>query len=130
MTTTTSFSYFGTEGTDLHALSEAENYYRWILSHFAPHLGKRVVEIGAGIGNFSRFLLNATTTSEFTLVELAGNLFPLLQQRFSGESRVKLVNGCFEDIAPSLCTNCVGLVNVLEHIEDDRALLRAIFITA
>lgn len=124
--TATTFSYFGTEGTDLHALSEAENYYRWITSHFAPHLGKRVVEVGAGIGNFSQFLLNATTTSEFTLVELAGNLFPLLQQRFSGESRVTLVNGRFEDLATSLCADCVVLVNVLEHIEDDHALLHAI----
>jgi SAM-dependent methyltransferase len=50
----------------------------------------------------------------------------MLQKEFSGDARVRLVKGCLEDVADSLSSDSVVLVNVLEHIEDDRALLRTI----
>ena len=50
-----SFAYVSTE---LHALAEAKNYYRWVIRQFAPFIGKRVIEVGAGIGTFARSLLN------------------------------------------------------------------------
>ncbi len=40
-------------GTELNALTVANNYYRRILSHLAPYVGERVLEVGAGIGTFS-----------------------------------------------------------------------------
>jgi SAM-dependent methyltransferase len=119
----TSFAYSGTE---LHAFTEADNYYRWILSEFAPYLRERIIEVGAGIGTFSEFLLHGTNASELILTEPAENLFPLLQQRFSGESHVKLVHGYLGDLARSLSADSVVLVNVLEHIKDDTALLQTI----
>lgn len=113
-------------GVELTALKDADNYYRAILGHFAPYLGERVVEIGAGLGTFSHLILDCASTSQLTLVEPADNLFPMLQKEFSGDTRVRLVNGCLEDIADSLSPDSVVLVNVLEHIEDDWALLRTI----
>jgi SAM-dependent methyltransferase len=116
----TSFTYVSTE---LYALAEAKNYYRWVISQFAPFLGKRVIEVGAGIGTFSRTLLTYTALSELILVEPGANLFPLLQQRFSGEPRVKVVHGYFEDLEISAPADSIVLVNVLEHIAADQALL-------
>ena len=44
-------------------------------------MGKRVIEVGAGIGTFVRSLLNHVPVSELVLVEPSDNLFPILQRR-------------------------------------------------
>jgi SAM-dependent methyltransferase len=119
--TVSSFSYSGTE---LDALAEAKNYYRWILNCFAPYLGRRVLEVGAGIGTFSRFLLDFGRVGELIALEPADNLFPLLEQRFREDRRVNPLKGYLEDFAASLVANSVVLVNVLEHIADDAKFLR------
>jgi 2-polyprenyl-3-methyl-5-hydroxy-6-metoxy-1,4-benzoquinol methylase len=115
-----SFAYGGTE---MSALAEAQNYYRWVVGQFAPFLGKRVIEVGAGIGTFARSLLNQNALSELVLVEPGDNLVPLLRRRFAGESRVKIVHGCFERLAMPTRADSIVLVNVLEHIAEDQALL-------
>ena len=43
-------------GRDLESMSFARNYHRWILDTFAPYLGTRLVEVGAGSGSFSRLI--------------------------------------------------------------------------
>ena len=116
-------------GTELGALNGADNYYRWILSHFAPYLGKRVIEVGAGIGTFSRFLLNGTKVEELVALEPAKNLFPILQQRLSGDGRVKPVQGYIDELEHSFSADAVVLINVLEHISDDEALLQTVYRT-
>ena len=113
-------------GTELEALGEADNYYRWILTHFRPYLGPRVVEVGAGIGTFSNHLLDDGRVRELVALEPADNLFPLLERRLSGDPRVKVEQGYLEDLAGSLSADAVILVNVLEHSADDEALLRAV----
>jgi SAM-dependent methyltransferase len=115
-----SFAYVGTE---LSALAEANNYYRWVIGEFAPFLGKRVIEVGAGIGTFSQSLLQHTPLSELILVEPGENLFPLLQQRFAGEPRVTIVHGYFHELEAPATADSVVLVNVLEHVAEDQALL-------
>lgn len=117
------FEYAGSELASLH---EAENYYRWLLSHFQPFLGERVVEVGAGIGNFAELVLRHVPVKGMTLVEPAANLFPALRERFAQDSRVRLLNGRLESFAGTLTADSVVMVNVLEHVEDDDSLLRAI----
>jgi 16S rRNA A1518/A1519 N6-dimethyltransferase RsmA/KsgA/DIM1 with predicted DNA glycosylase/AP lyase activity len=114
-----SFAYGGTE---LSALAEAQNYYRWVVGQFAPFLVKRVIVVGAGIGTFARSLLNQNALSELVLVEPGDNLVPLLRRRFAGESRVKIVHGCFERLAMPTRADSIVLENVLEHIAEDQAL--------
>jgi SAM-dependent methyltransferase len=116
----TSFAYMSTE---LYALAEAKNYYRWVISQFAPFIGRRVIEVGAGIGTFARSLLTHTSVSELILVEPSDNLFPLLQRRFAGESHVKIVHGYFHHLAVPATANSIVAVNVLEHIAEDQAFL-------
>jgi SAM-dependent methyltransferase len=115
------FSYSGTE---LDALTEARNYYRAIVGHFADHLGPRVVEAGAGIGTVAEYLLDGTNLAELVLVEPAENNFPLLQARFATNPRVRVVHGYLQDL-PAASADSVVAVNVLEHIEDDADFLRA-----
>lgn len=118
--------YDAQSGTELDALTAAHTYYHSILAHFAPYVGKRVVEIGAGVGTFSRVLLQQTQASELTLIEPARSLFPILKDRFADEPRVAVVQASAEHLPDSLVADSVALVNVLEHVGDDRECLRRV----
>ena len=110
-------------GTELDAMAEARNYCRWILNFFAPYLGKKVIEIGAGAGTFSELLLRINHISKLVLFEPSANLFPLLQEQFGDNPRVRLQSAAFDPSVLEESAESVVLVNVLEHISDDDALL-------
>jgi SAM-dependent methyltransferase len=116
-------------GRDLEAMSFARNYHRWILELFAPHLGRRLVEVGAGTGSFSEMLLESAPDS-LTLIE-PSRMCLRLRERVEGwrtRSRVRVYNDTFAGVAARLGQeerpDSVIYVNVLEHIEDDEAELR------
>src|SRR5690606_22841292 len=44
-------------GAILHNLERAQRFNRWMADAVRPHLGQRVLEIGAGIGNLTSWLL-------------------------------------------------------------------------
>lgn len=117
-----SFVYSGTE---LGAMADARNYCHWIVRYFAPYLGRRVVEIGAGTGTFSELLLHSRGTEALVLFEAASNLFPQLSQRFS-DKRVSLYRSAFDPELLGEPPDSIVLVNVLEHVRDDAALLSQI----
>ncbi len=110
-------------GTELDAMAEARNYCRWILAFFAPYLGEKVVEIGAGAGTFSELLLRIDRISRLVLFEPSANLFPLLQEQFRNNPQLRLHSGAFDPSVLEEPADSVVLVNVLEHISDDDALL-------
>jgi SAM-dependent methyltransferase len=118
-------SGFSYSGTELDALAGAPNYYRAIIDRFRPYLGRRVVEVGAGVGTFARFVLGEPTVDEMTLVEPADNNLPTLRERFAGDRRVTVRQGYLEDLVPSRPVDSIVAVNVLEHVEDDQRFLRA-----
>lgn len=108
-------------GKDLEAMAFARQYHRWIRDRFLPHLGARVGEVGAGVGDFSALLLEGGARSLIAW-EPSSNLYPSLARRFDGDPRVTTIRDRF---APPegepLDTLCY--VNVLEHIADDEAEL-------
>ena len=110
----------GYAGKDLEAMSFAVNYHRWILSIFEPHLGSRVVEVGAGTGSFSELLLERGLES-LSLVEPSTAMYQQLCRRASQD--VKTYNDIFENVAERIRAadrpDSIIYVNVLEHIEDD-----------
>jgi SAM-dependent methyltransferase len=116
-----SFSYSGTE---LDALAEARNYYRWIYRRFEPYLGRCIIEIGSGVGTFAELLLTNADPEKMVLVEPAANLFPLLRDRFAEEPRVTLIHGYAEDVPATVSADCIILVNVLEHIANAQGFLQ------
>ena len=119
---------FAYSGTELDALAAAPNYYRFIARRFAPHVGARVVEVGAGIGTFAEHLIRETTPRELVLVEPAVNNFPVLRERLGGRPGVRAEQGYLEDaVARGDLREMDSLVavNVLEHTPDDVSFLRA-----
>ena len=120
------------EGKDLEAMSFAVNYRRWVLSIFAPFLGRRIVEVGAGVGSFSELLLERQLES-LSLVEPSTEMYQQLCRRISylqPSSTVKTFNDIFERVAPQIRSSeqpdSIIYINVLEHIADDVAELRII----
>lgn len=112
-------------GHDLEALADLPRYQDWILSRFHPHLRGDMVEYGAGIGNIAHMV--RPWVDRLTLVEPAGNLLPRLRQRFAGDDRVAVAEASIEEHAtaqPAETFDAVMLVNVLEHVADDAAVLR------
>src|SRR3990172_4874243 len=119
----TQFEYSGTE---LEAMALAQNYQRWILSQFAPYLGRRVIEVGAGIGTFSQLLLSNGSVSELLALEPAENLFPILQDRLAQYGRAQTRREYLENLPVTQSADSVILVNVLEHVADDIRLLNTV----
>lgn len=115
------------EGDDLEVLAQMPKYYSWIMETFAPYVSGHVVEYGAGAGTVSERL--APLARELTLVEPSANLVPLLRARFAGDARTEVIPEGLEahsaGIAPET-VDTVVMVNVLEHIEDDEAALKAL----
>jgi SAM-dependent methyltransferase len=116
---------FRYEGRDLEAMSLAPNYHAWILRDFAPYLGKKVAEVGAGSGTFSELLL-ACPIEELVAVEPSPEMYPLLHQRFRDTQHVECVQTPFSTLGAERpgYFDSVLYVNVLEHIEDDETELQ------
>src|SRR5438067_1300913 len=70
----------------------ARNYYRWIFRSCVPYLGRRVIEVGAGIGTFSSLLLGVDSIETVILVEPARNLIPALQS-LQSRTRATVIHG-------------------------------------
>ena len=120
------------EGTDLESMSFALNYHRWILELFAPYMGSRLVEVGAGTGSFSELILERKPES-LTLVEPSREMFAILDRRareWAATSDVETRNDVFaavaEEVAARRRPDSIIYVNVLEHVPDDEGELRAV----
>lgn len=113
---------------DLEIMSRAGNYRAWIFSHFSRHIGQRIVEIGAGIGNFTRLfsdreLVIAVDTHEACIA--------YLQKRFSDDNNIVSLKGDIADTEllklSAYKPDTVVCINVLEHVQDDMAALSNMF---
>ncbi|CAF0705317.1 class I SAM-dependent methyltransferase [Candidatus Methylacidithermus pantelleriae] len=111
----------------LVALQEGRQYYQWLLEEFRGYLGKVVAEVGAGVGTFSRALLQEKIETLWAL-EPARNLLPSLQENLAAFPQAKILPLTLEQALPNLAEQChtVLYVNVLEHIADhEKELLLA-----
>jgi len=107
-------------------LGRAPNYIRWLADLLRPHVGARVLEIGAGTGSL---LLQLIPRKQYW----ACDANPLFVRELSKLSATRpYVDACLVDPAEpsSLPTehkfDTVICQNVLEHVEDDAAVLRGI----
>jgi SAM-dependent methyltransferase len=112
------------EGRDLEVLADMPTYYAWIMESFTPYISGTVIEYGAGTGTISRRV--APLAEKIILVEPSKNLAAHLQIQFSGDPKFEVACDTLEHHAahvPDGSSDTVILVNVLEHIEDDRGTL-------
>jgi SAM-dependent methyltransferase len=105
-------------------MSRAENYFSWQSRLVTRELGLRVVEVGCGLGNFTRMLLDREAV---IAVDSEPDCIQRLNERYPDRKNLHAFacdagGAAFSDLARFQPDSCVCL-NALEHIEDDRQAL-------
>lgn len=106
----------------MHAL---RRYNNWIWDRIRPYIGSRVLEVGSGIGTMTRFLYGRD-------VVVASDVEPAYLDRLRNSYRRRpgMYVEKFDldrdgiDHLTQYRFDSIMCLNVLEHIEDDRAALR------
>jgi SAM-dependent methyltransferase len=103
---------------------DARRYRDYQLSLIGPHLGESVLEVGSGLGDVSALL---TRARRLIVSDTDPACLDALRARFAGDRRVAVLELDLDaEVALGEQVDSVLAMNVLEHIEDDAAALRAL----
>jgi SAM-dependent methyltransferase len=108
-----------------HQLNGLRRFNRWMFDVLDAYLGQNVLEIGAGVGNFTAY---AHARASYIASDSDDYCCRQLEKRFSGQPHVRVARmdlsagADFDAVAGSVDT--VLCLNVLEHVEDDALGLR------
>jgi glycosyltransferase involved in cell wall biosynthesis len=112
--------------TTLRRVEVLRRYNRFLWDLMAPFIGQRVLEVGAGTGLLTRFL---TQRERVLSTELDPEYVEMLQRMFAHHPNVEIRQLDLARLAENGIArrsfDTVVCSNVLEHIEDDAAALRA-----
>lgn len=113
----------------LEIVSEAPRYNAWMYETIAPWIGRRVLEVGSGIGNMSEQLLRAKP-EHLVLTDIDPWYQEQVRERFGSRPEVRVEGLKLPDrsVAARFCTDRLDTVvalNVVEHIEDDVEAVRS-----
>ncbi|GAB3285274.1 class I SAM-dependent methyltransferase [Parasphingorhabdus pacifica] len=111
-------------GRELEDDSGKPRYLRYQRDLIRPHCGRRVVELGAGTGEFAS---EFTGFDRYVLTDVDANAVEYMGQRFAGrsEAETQILDLDGSNNALSGQVDTVLAINVLEHIEDDVDALRS-----
>jgi SAM-dependent methyltransferase len=127
------YAFFANDADNVHEgyntliqLDQAPRYNAWLGAKLRPHLGPRVLEIGAGIGTITRQI--AEGRERVIALEADGFYVQRLQNLFRGSAVVRPIHAPVESTDWEALSreglDTVLLSNVLEHIGDDAGAVR------
>jgi SAM-dependent methyltransferase len=106
------------------AEDSAPNYLRWIADLCRPHLGQRIIDIGAGTGSVTEQYAQGR---EVLVVELSPWCISELERRFADAPNVTIRGLDLRELTPEAGSfDSAVMINVLEHLEDDVEALRTV----
>ncbi len=106
----------------LENLKLANQYNAWIFSQILPYLGKEVLEVGCGNGNFTALL--AQKCPRVMAVDLNEEYVKAAKSRLKKHPGVEVLVADATEIQWERSFDLVIMLDVLEHIEDDVQMLR------
>jgi len=104
------------------------NYNKWIFENISPYIGNKVLDVGAGVGNFLPYLLNKELVVAIDVLDIfIGNL----RQSWGWQKNVHIFKCDIQDddviqISSKYNIDTVICNNVLEHVRDDLKALNNI----
>lgn len=108
---------------DLNDMNQALNYNRWIIDLCRPWIGDKVLEVGAGTGNFTMALLEHTRSHITSLEPMPtpfSKLMELHDNQFKmGNREIEVQQKFTTDLEQTDHFDTVLYNNVMEHIKDD-----------
>jgi glycosyltransferase involved in cell wall biosynthesis len=102
-------------------------YNRWLHDRFATYLGKRILEVGSGVGNQTRYFID--DRDRVVASDIEPHYVRELTGRFGDRQNVRIASYRFplrDNDRHELQTEGIDTIvcmNVLEHIEDDSSTL-------
>jgi len=114
----------GDHDADLDLASEsAPNYLSWVAELCRPHLGHRVLEVGAGLGAITaRYEQGRDVVAN----DVSPTCVQALRERFADHPNVRVEDRDLRILELDARFDSVLMVNVLEHIADDVEALRGL----
>src|SRR3990170_4304420 len=114
----------------LEIMEAAPKYNSWQFSRIAPYLGRRICEVGAGIGNMSALIADSRPEL-LVLTDTDPYYRGVLQDRFASSPEVVVDQLTLPDVSAGdryqhYALDTVVALNVIEHIAGDVAALGSI----
>jgi 2-polyprenyl-3-methyl-5-hydroxy-6-metoxy-1,4-benzoquinol methylase len=109
-------------------MTKTTNYNNWIFSMYKDFVGKRILDIGSGYGTFINFVSDREYVAA---IEPSDECYKYLSEEFSKNKHIDIFKSDVNDPATlgmlrEKRIDTVICLNVLEHIEDDKKVLRNI----
>jgi SAM-dependent methyltransferase len=120
-------------GPELEVFEKAENWRAYMRRHIAPHLHGAVLEVGAGIGTMTKTYLGPGTgvaVDSWLSLEPDPRLCAVIQSMIDDRSLPSICSSrpaTLGDLDADQRFDAILYVDVLEHIEDDKAELERAF---
>jgi SAM-dependent methyltransferase len=105
------------------ASEAAPNYLRWIADLCRPHLGKSVLEVGAGNGSITQLFADGRRV---LATDVSEGCVAALEERFRHTPTVEVAKADVRTVELDERFDSVLMINVLEHIEDDVGTLASV----
>ena len=114
-----------TGGRTLEVFADTPRINRWIYSKLAADVHGDVLEIGSGIGNLSAHIVASATA--VVLSDMEPHCLKALSTRFANDAHVSVARYNLDGEPPPEIArrrfDAIVAVNVIEHVEDDSALV-------
>jgi ubiquinone/menaquinone biosynthesis C-methylase UbiE len=108
-------------GEELFLFENAVTWKKYFASKICPYIKGNVLEVGAGIGETTKYLLNSEVR-QCTCLEPDASLFNTLNKKLeTGQlpGNCKALHGSIKDLPGSCEFDTIIYIDVLEHIKDD-----------
>src|SRR5262249_37943560 len=109
----------------LRRMADVDHYNAWIYQLIAPYLGRRVVEVGCGLGNMTASFLQAEFLLAFDLLDESA---AWVSAKFPNRPNLRVQQGdvcdaAFVQQAATHGFDTAISINMLEHVERDDVAL-------